>query len=84
MGPVELDIVEVVDEVPGTRYRTEGGKGEQGLPDSPRVINLARKQQPGENQDVLDPLVRTCGLDRSPQRGSFGGCLFGGRRVHDL
>ena len=33
-----------------------------------RLVELAREEQPGEDEDVLDPLLRPAGLDRGAQR----------------
>ena len=93
---VELDVDQVVDEVAGAGDRAEGDEGQCRLQHRVRLVELAGEQQPGEDQDVLDPLVRPPGLDRGPQRraprharGGLGlprlgrdGRMFRSDRVH--
>ena len=49
VGPVQFDVVEIVDEVAGAGYRTKSGEGQQRLADCPGIVHLAGKEQPGEN-----------------------------------
>ena len=65
---VELDVDQVVDEVAGAGDQAEGDEGERRLQHIVGLVELAREQQPGEDEDVLDPLGRPPRLDRRPQR----------------
>ena len=61
---VELDVEQVVDVVAGAGDRAEGDEGEQRLDHLVRLVELAREEQAGEDEDVLDPLLRARGLQR--------------------
>jgi hypothetical protein len=67
MLAVELDVDEVVDVVAGTGNQAEGNEGEERLQHVVWLVELAREEQAGEDEDIFDPLLRPPGLDRSPQ-----------------
>jgi len=67
---VELDVDQVVDEVAGAGDQAEGDEGEERLEDVVGLVELAGEEQPGEDEDIFDPLLRPPRLDRRAQRRS--------------
>ncbi len=67
---VELGVVGVVDQVAGRGDGAEGEEGDRGAEDRLRVVELAREQEAGEDEEVLDPLLRPHRLDGSPNRAA--------------
>ena len=58
MQTVVLPIANVVEQVAGAGDRAEGDKRERGVDHGRALVEAAREQQAGEDQQVLDPLRR--------------------------
>ena len=69
---VLLDVVGVVDQVAGRGDRAEGDEGDRRGEDRVDLVELAREQQPREDEQVLDPLLRAH-RRRSPRAAGRGG-----------
>src|SRR5689334_1056136 len=81
MTAVELDIANVVDQVARTRHGTERSERARRL-EEPACVELAAEQQSGEDERVLDPLVRTQSADERGRRQAGGGRCGHGRLLH--
>ncbi len=58
VAAVVLDVAQVVEQVAGTRDRAEGDEGHQDVGDGAGLVEAPREDDPGEDQDVLHPLLR--------------------------
>ena len=68
MLPVGVDVAEVVDEVGGARRRAVRDERGHRLEPAGRVAELGREDDPGEEEQVLQPLPRPQRDERGPQR----------------
>ena len=59
MAPIVLDVAQVVEEISGARNGAEGDEREDHVGDLGRLVELLREYEPGEDEDVLDPLAGT-------------------------
>ena len=70
MLAIELGVVDVVDQVAGRRDGAEPGEGDRRVGDRVEMPELRGEQEAGKDEQVLDPLLRTQGDDRRPQRAA--------------
>src|SRR5439155_13182434 len=78
VSPIVLGVAHVVDEVRGARSRAVGDEGGSRLHPADRVAQLGGKDEPREEEQVLRPLPRATGGNRSAKRRSPR------RQGHDL
>ena len=70
VGPILLDISQVIDDVAGARSQREDGKGQEpGDQCRPFVCQVSQAiQRPNEHEDALDPLMWAGELDQVPRQ----------------
>ena len=64
MLAVVLAVAQVVEQVAGAGHRAEGGEGDRGVHERAALVQASREQDPGEDEQVLDPLLRAQGPDQ--------------------
>ena len=76
---VDLGVVGVVEEVGAARRQAEADERDEGLEERVALVEHAGRGGRGEHEDVLGPLLRTCGADGRLQRRRATGPWCRGR-----